>query len=427
MKEYAARNDSEFLKRRLHQEKDDPEGTIHRDPFQRDRDRILHSRAFRRMMHKTQIFNANKGDHYRNRLTHTLEVSQIARSIGKDLGLNDELIEAIALGHDVGHTPFGHIGERTLGEILDEGIESSDGKICAIQEDFKHNFQSLRVLDIQESRCKDYMGINLTFATREGILKHTKCIKKKTGEPYRYGDIRDFKDLKPDRPSVTLEGQTVAIADEIAQCTHDLEDGVRSGIIDFSELLEQPLVRDFMSQYGIKADEHTNAPAYETRSFIIKHLVGFLISDVDKTSKKKIDAYIEKASKKDGDYLFAEACIVFSEEIDVKRNELQNWVRNKIIRSEEISISDSKSEYFIRQMFKAFYQHPLELPDYVLSRYFRLGNRTELFSRDWFTDDRIKKVQKDKLFIRLIADHIGGMTDQYASRTYKKLYYPDYI
>lgn len=379
------------------------------------------------MMHKTQIFNANKGDHYRNRLTHTLEVSQIARSIGKDLGLNDELIEAIALGHDVGHTPFGHIGERTLGEILDEGIESRDGKICAIQEDFKHNFQSLRVLDIQESRCKDYMGINLTFATREGILKHTKCIKKKTGEPYRYGDIRDFKDLKPDRPSVTLEGQTVAIADEIAQCTHDLEDGVRSGIIDFSELLEQPLVRDFMSQYGIKADEHTNAPAYETRSFIIKHLVGFLISDVDKTSKKKIDAYIEKASKKDGDYLFAEACIVFSEEIDVKRNELQNWVRNKIIRSEEISISDSKSEYFIRQMFKAFYQHPLELPDYVLSRYFRLGNRTELFSRDWFTDDRIKKVQKDKLFIRLIADHIGGMTDQYASRTYKKLYYPDYI
>lgn len=165
MKEYAARNDSEFLKRRLHQEPDDPVGTIHRDPFQRDRDRILHSRAFRRMMHKTQIFNANKGDHYRNRLTHTLEVAQIARSIGKDLGLNDELVEAIALGHDVGHTPFGHVGERTLGIILNEGIELRSGKVCAIQEDFRHNFQSLRVLDTQESRCKDYMGINLTFAT----------------------------------------------------------------------------------------------------------------------------------------------------------------------------------------------------------------------------------------------------------------------
>ena len=129
MKEYAARNDSKFLKRRLYQEPDDPVGTIHRDPFQRDRDRILHSRAFRRMMHKTQIFNANKGDHYRNRLTHTLEVSQIARSIGKDLGLNDELVEAIALGHDVGHTPFGHIGERTLGKILMDGIDLRDKKI----------------------------------------------------------------------------------------------------------------------------------------------------------------------------------------------------------------------------------------------------------------------------------------------------------
>lgn len=427
MKEYAARNDSKFLKRRLYQEPDDPVGTIHRDPFQRDRDRILHSRAFRRMMHKTQIFNANKGDHYRNRLTHTLEVSQIARSIGKDLGLNDELVEAIALGHDVGHTPFGHVGERTLGIILNEGIELRSGKVCAIQEDFRHNFQSLRVLDTQESRCKDYMGINLTFATREGILKHTKCIKKKTGKPYQYGDGLNLDDMELDKPSITLEGQTVAIADEIAQCAHDLEDGVRSGIIDFSELLEQPLVRDFMSQYGIKADEHTNAPAYETRSFIIKHLVGFLISDVDKTSKKKIDAYIEKVSKVDGDYLFTENYIAFSKEIDVKRKELQAWVNNKIICSEEISISDSKSEYFIRQMFKAFYQHPLELPDYVLRRYFRLANCMEAFSRNRFNDDRIEEIQHDKLFIRLIADHIGGMTDQYASRTFKKLYYPDYI
>lgn len=427
MKEYAARNDSKFLKRRLYQEPDDPVGTIHRDPFQRDRDRILHSRAFRRMMHKTQIFNANKGDHYRNRLTHTLEVSQIARSIGKDLGLNDELVEAIALGHDVGHTPFGHVGERTLGIILNEGIELRSGKVCAIQEDFRHNFQSLRVLDTQESRCKDYMGINLTFATREGILKHTKCIKKKTGKPYQYGDGLNLDDMELDKPSITLEGQTVAIADEIAQCAHDLEDGVRSGIIDFSELLEQPLVRDFMSQYGIKADEHTNAPAYETRSFIIKHLVGFLISDVDKTSKKKIDAYIEKVSKVDGDYLFTENYIAFSKEIDVKRKELQAWVNNKIICSEEISISDSKSEYFIRQMFKAFYQHPLELPDYVLRRYFRLANRMEALSRNRFNDDRIEEIQHDKLFIRLIADHIGGMTDQYASRTFKKLYYPDYI
>lgn len=427
MKDYAARNDSVFLTQRLHTEENDPSGTVHRDPFQRDRDRILHSRAFRRMMHKTQIFNANKGDHYRNRLTHTLEVNQIARSIGKDLGLNDELVEAIALGHDVGHTPFGHIGERTLGKILTEGIELRDGKVCAIQEDFKHNFQSLRVLDTQESRCEAYMGINLTFATREGILKHTKCLNKKTGKPYQYGDNLNLDGIEMDKPSITLEGQTVAIADEIAQCTHDLEDGVRSGIIDFRELLEQPLVKDFMSQYGIKANEHTNTPAYETRSFIIKHLVGFLISDVDKASEKKIKSYIEQTSKKDGDYWFTEPCIVFSDEVDANQKKLQKWVSDKIIRSEEISISDSKSEYIIRQMFRAFYQHPLELPDYVLSRYFRLSSDIKDFNRDLLNDKVIEEMQKDSLFIRLIADHIGGMTDQYASRTYKKLYYPDYI
>lgn len=427
MKEYAARNDSEFLKRRLHQEPDDPVGTIHRDPFQRDRDRILHSRAFRRMMHKTQIFNANKGDHYRNRLTHTLEVSQIARSIGKDLGLNDELVEAIALGHDVGHTPFGHIGERTLGKILMDGIDLRDKKICVIHEDFKHNFQSLRVVDTLESRCEKYMGINLTFATREGILKHTKCIKKKTEKPYLYGASLNLSDIDLEAPSITLEGQTVAIADEIAQCTHDLEDGVRSGIIGFNELLKQPLVKDCMERYGIEPNRHSDAPAYETRSFIIKHLVGFLISDVDKTSRKKIDAYIEKTSKKDGDYLFTESCITFSDEVDKKRTKLQKWVNNKIIRSEEISISDSKSEYFIRQIFKAFYQHPLELPDYVLKRYCRLSENIKDFDRDLLDDDMIEKMQYDSLFIRLIADHIGGMTDQYASRTYKKLYYPDYI
>ena len=431
MEEYAARNDSSFLTHRLNQEKNDPQGLIRRDPFQRDRDRILHSRAFRRMMHKTQIFNANKGDHYRNRLTHTLEVSQIARSFGKDLGLNDELVEAIALGHDVGHTPFGHIGERTLDEILMDGIDFRDKKICVIHENFKHNFQSLRVVDTLESRCEDYMGINLTFATREGILKHTKCIKiiknKESNKPYQYGLSLDLSGIELNKPSVTLEGQTVAIADEIAQCTHDLEDGVRSGIIGFDELIKQPLVKDCMRQYGIEPNIHTDAPAYETRSFIIKHLVGFLISNVDKTSRKKIETYIKQADKKDDYYQFDETCISFSPEIDENRKELQKWVTNKIIRSEEISISDSKSEYFIRQMFKAFYRHPLELPDYVLKRYCRLSDQVKDFNRDLLDDDMIEKMQHDGLFIRLIADHIGGMTDQFASRTVKRLYYPDYI
>lgn len=172
-----APNDSNFLNYRRYTE--DPEsGICKRDCFQRDRDRIMHSRAFRRMMHKTQIFNANMGDHYRNRLTHTLEVSQIARSIGKALCLNDELIEAIALGHDLGHTPFGHIGERTLHEILMNGAVSKETQIS---QGFKHNLQSLRVVDELESRCSSYAGLNLTLAVREGILKHTST--KKSGVP----------------------------------------------------------------------------------------------------------------------------------------------------------------------------------------------------------------------------------------------------
>ena len=168
MENYATKNTDVFLSARRFPEYEEI-GICRREPFQRDRDRIMHSRSFRRMMHKTQIFNANMGDHYRNRLTHTLEVAQISRSIGKVLGLNDELIEAIALGHDLGHTPFGHIGERTLDGILHNGLNTN---IPATGGRFKHNFQSLKVVDQLETRCEDYAGINLTLATREGILKH---------------------------------------------------------------------------------------------------------------------------------------------------------------------------------------------------------------------------------------------------------------
>ena len=172
MENYATKNTDVFLSARRFPEYEEI-GICRREPFQRDRDRIMHSRSFRRMMHKTQIFNANMGDHYRNRLTHTLEVAQISRSIGKVLGLNDELIEAIALGHDLGHTPFGHIGERTLDGILHNGLNTN---IPATGGRFKHNFQSLKVVDQLETRCEDYAGINLTLATREGILKHTNNV-----------------------------------------------------------------------------------------------------------------------------------------------------------------------------------------------------------------------------------------------------------
>ena len=230
-------NNSNFLNKRRYEEFQE-DGPWKRDDFQRDRDRIMHSRAFRRMMHKTQIFNANMGDHYRNRLTHTLEVSQIARSIGKALKLNDELIEAIALGHDLGHTPFGHVGERTLHEILMNG---SISKETQIHQGFKHNFQSLRIVDELESRCSLYHGLNLTLAVREGILKHTSVKEKNSLIVFPDGD---FQNMNLENPSFTFEGQVVALADEIAQCTHDIEDGVRSKILSFDSIYNDTFIKE---------------------------------------------------------------------------------------------------------------------------------------------------------------------------------------
>lgn len=420
MEKWAVQNDSAFFSKRIHPENEPTIGVVSRDPFQRDRDRVIHSRSFRRMMHKTQVFNANKGDHFRNRLTHTLEVSQIARSIGKALELNDELVEAIALGHDLGHTPFGHVGERTLDKILLNGI---DQDVRPIGQNFKHNFQSLRVVDKIETRCSDYLGINLTLAVREGILKHTR-VKDKSGQYYKYPEL-DLLDINLDTPSFTLEGQVVGIADEIAQCTHDLEDGVRSKAIDFGELIQQPLVRKCMDVYQVSLPGNSKMPGYDTRSLIIKHLVGFLINDVYRVSRPEIESYVVRREKATGhDYIFDHQCIKFSLEVEKQVQQLKRWMNDKILYSEEVSVSDAKSEYLIKQLFKAYYKHPLQLPDYMLEKYYRIKARE--FSRERVSRE-VTILQQDDVFVRMVADHIGGMTDQFASRTYIQLYYPDYI
>jgi dGTPase len=418
MEAYAASNKSPFLTKRLHSEPQ--ENTIcPREPFQRDRDRIIHSRSFRRMMHKTQVFNANKGDHYRNRLTHTLEVSQIARSIGKALHLNDELIEAIALGHDLGHTPFGHSGERILNEIL---MNNEISEIDFIHENFRHNFQSLRVVDFLETRCNDYLGINLTLAVREGILKHTKTYDKKN-KPYTYNTI-DLNDIALMQPSFTLEGQVVAISDEIAQCTHDLEDGVRSKIIDFYQLKEQKLVQMVIKKYQIDITTIMQDLPYNTRVLIIKNLVGSLIEDVFRESQKKINEYCSRTIPKfiDRSSGFNETCICFSPAIAEQVDILSKWIDNQVIYSESISISDAKAEYILKRIFKAFYIHPKQLPDYILEKYFK--SKGLVYKRSNINDEILKK---DPMFVRAIADHIAGMTDQFASREYQKLYLPDYV
>lgn len=370
------------------------------------------------MMHKTQIFNANMGDHYRNRLTHTLEVAQISRSIGKVLGLNDELIEAIALGHDLGHTPFGHIGERTLDGILHNGLNTN---IPATGGRFKHNFQSLKVVDQLETRCEDYAGINLTLATREGILKHTKTAY--AGEGFLHYPELDFSNIDLSAPSFTLEGQVVAISDEIAQCTHDLEDGVRSKIISFSDIQNYPLVLQVIKKYDIFIPRSTVTPTYDTRNLIIKNLVGFLIEDVCIESQKRISLYTKKCGIPDANKGgFKELCISFSPDIEKAVLELLSFIKRLIVCSEQITISDSKSKNIISSLFEAFYLHPKQLPDYALSKYCKQAEI--IFDRLSLDDFRL---QQDPAFVRAISDHIAGMTDQYAARTFTLLTMPEYV
>lgn len=397
---------SRFLTKRQYSEEPDS----FRNPFQRDRDRIIHSRAFRRLMHKTQIFNANKGDHFRNRLTHTLEVTQIARSIGKRLNLHDELIEAIALGHDLGHTPFGHVGERTLDEILMKGIL---GEFEGIGENFKHNFQSLRVVDSLETRYSDYKGLNLTLATREGMLKHTSTKNKK------YGLAIDLTDINVDKPSFTLEGQVVAIADEIAQYTHDLEDGLRGNVITLEELKGIGLTKKYIFDRDTTLTKKTIL-----ENGILQRLVGVLINDVVDYSLELISKYHEEkgmpsfSSKND---VYLSGCIEFTSDMKKLTEELDKKKRKLIITSQEISKSDSKAEHLIRQIYRAYFKHPNQLPDYILERYFSQAGRP--LERDRIND---KELQKDDRFHRIICDHISGMTDQYAAREYMELYQPEF-
>lgn len=417
--EFGLNSDNNFFAKREYASDDKD----YRLEFQRDRDRIIHSRAFRRLMHKTQVFNANKGDHYRNRLTHTMEVNQIARSIGKLLDLNDELIEAIAIGHDIGHTPFGHVGERTLHEIISGRIGKYESEFPQNNNGgFKHNYQSLQLSDNIEKRTDNYQGLNLTFAVREGIFKHTSSkLKVSTGEKeeVKYSSL-DLKNMKVGQCSMTLEGQVVAIADEIAQCTHDLEDGIRAKIITTQDLEKNNLIQN------LDCDLKDLKETVDVRNGLIRKLVGHLIIDVyenTNTNLKELKSKNKIPQYKNFEDSYNTQIVDFSDETKKLQKELSTFITRVVIASQEVTQSDRKSEYIIKKLFKAYYQYPQQLPDYILRRYYLKAGFD--FDRIKIGSD-IKNLQNDSEFIRLICDHISSMTDQYASREYRKLYEPEY-
>ncbi|SDF80124.1 dGTP triphosphohydrolase [Desulfovibrio legallii] len=407
--------DSKLLSKRIHTE--DNNFLDGRKCFQLDRDRIIHSRAFRRLMHKTQIFNANKGDHYRNRLTHTIEVSQIARTIARLLSANEDLVEAIALGHDLGHTPFGHIGERTIRELLDK--ETVQDRTSEFKLGFKHNFQSVHIVANIEERCDEYKGLNLTTATKEGILKHTSI------NHHDYSDVLSKETLFLDKNnSITIEGQIVAIADEIAQVTHDIEDGIRSNIIDFNDFIKLELVAKYAKTKHFFKGECTECKrfevSYNNKNRIIKGLVGCFINDVHQNSNKLISEYHKNHTEPDfmtESNIYHEKCVCFSDEYTNGIEEISKFRNSAILSSQEISQSDSKSEFFIKQIFNAYKAHPMQLPDYILKRFTGFEKRPQ-------NQQELGNFSRNKLY-RCIADHIAGMTDQFACREYIRLYMPD--
>ena len=357
---------------RRYPEKEHP----YRSAYQRDRDRIIHSAAFRRLEYKTQVFVYHEGDYYRTRLTHTLVVSQIARTISKILRLNEDLTEAIALAHDLGHTPFGHAVEAVLNDLMKE-----DGG-------FNHNMQGLRVVDLLEQRYPDFKGINLSWETREGIIRHST----NTDIKYTHSE-NEF----PDNEQPTLETQVMDIADEIAYDSHDLDDGIKSGLIFENDLNEK--VKLYNTTLKIVKQKYTNLSQELRVYLIIRSLINLQVTDlIENTTNiakklKVADSFDVKKCKK--------RIVAFSEEMKELRREMRNFLLSNLYYHWRVLRMSDKAKRFIKSLFYVYLNNPDLIPPVYK------GNSAQ--------NIEIK---------RIICDYIAGMTDRYALEEYKKLFDP---
>jgi len=353
---------------RAHNEKEH----LYRSAYQRDRDRIVHSAAFRRLEYKTQVFVNHEGDYYRTRLTHTLEVAQIARTIAAALRLNVDLTEAIALAHDLGHTAFGHSGEEALNELM-AGFGG-----------FNHNLQGLRVVDYLEERYPDFPGLNLTWEVREGIAKHSSAFDK----------VVKVRGLAPEEMP-TLETQAVDIADEIAYDNHDLDDGLTSGLIKESDL------ENLSIWYNITKNISKGYPKIDRdkrKYLIIRSLIDAQVTDLiqeteNNINKLKIKSYtdVKKLGKK---------VVSFSEEMLTLRKPLRDFLMDRLYHHYRVIRMSTKAKRFIKELFQVYIDKPEQLPS-----------------------DTQKRIAKDGVR-RVVCDYIAGMTDRYALDEYKKLFNP---
>jgi dGTPase len=354
----------------------------HRTEYQRDRDRIVHSTAFRRLVYKTQVFVNHEGDLYRTRLTHSLEVAQIARSVARALGLNEPLAEAICLAHDLGHTPFGHAGQDALNECMrDLG-------------GFEHNLQSLRVVDELEERYAEFAGLNLTFETREGILKHCSASNAR-----RLGEL-GARFLERRQPS--LEAQLANLADAIAYNNHDVDDGIRAGLISLDELRDLAIVR---RQYDLVAGRYPDLGPRRMVHEVVRRMIDYLVNDLISASAASI-AHAEPRSVDDV-RACSEPLLTFSQEVHAEHLELKRYLRQHLYRHYRVLRMTTKAKRVMRALFDAM----LEDVELMPTEHQEAARRMEA------VDGRAGRA-------RAVADYIAGMTDRYAIREYGRLFDP---
>ncbi|MGA2776119.1 MAG: deoxyguanosinetriphosphate triphosphohydrolase [Steroidobacteraceae bacterium] len=355
----------------------------YRSEYQRDRDRIVHCGAFRRLVYKTQVFVNHEGDLYRTRLTHSLEVAQIARTIARALRLNEELSEAICLAHDLGHTPFGHAGQDALNEcMLDFG-------------GFEHNLQSLRIVDELEERYADFDGLNLSFECREGILKH--CSQKNA---LKLGDVGE-RFINRQQPG--LEAQLANFADEIAYNNHDVEDGIRAGLITVEQLQEVPL----FAQYH--AEVQALHPALAGRRLVyevLRRMINRLVTDLIDSSAERLRASGVASIQQVRAH--PAPLIGFSEPTRVLNLGLKSFLREHVYKHYKVQRMTSKARRVVRDLFDALFADPGLMPD----EHRETGSRRE-------------SLQGPAGRARAVADYIAGMTDRYAILEHGRLFDPN--
>jgi dGTPase len=460
----------------------------YRDNYQRDRDRILYTASFRRLVGKTQVFNVGGDDNYRNRITHTLEVMQIATTIAKALGLNSELTEAIAMGHDIGHAPFGHAGERTLNYIMNN-CDFIDKKVINFSENergFKHNLQGLRILCDIEKQSRDYSGKNITVNTLWGIMNHTDvkweeckslntkdwyCSLRKTNKECHHDNIHDkvypcvdFYDKYLNELSLfeawTFEAYVVKYADEIAQRHHDIEDGITSSlftakdfILKFEECFcgtqcytkniedDVKKIKNEIIEHSNEINKYNNYMLPRLRKFTIHFYVTNYILGVSSQLRSIISKY---KIKNNDDFYHNKKMISkendinrlmnFSERFTEPDKKIKNALKDTVLYSQKAQLMDGKGMFIIRKLFDAYLTTPNQLPDHIIVKVFNECGKlkatdeiTKYYIGELRNEMKNKPLRERLFFVclcRNICDYISSMTDRYALKQYENLYEP---